>query len=118
MSTALVFADNLVQKQKISRCLEKNANFSLQFASSFTKTIEFAQTFTPSLIVVCLLRQHNSAEKLCTALKQAALTSHIPILLIQTQRLNDSRQIADAQLIESFAEQEFDQVIRQFTMGY
>lgn len=118
MSTALVFADNLVQKQKISRCLQKNTNFSLQFTSSFTKTIEFAQTFTPSLIVVCLVSQYNSAEKLCTALKQAALTSHIPILLIQTRLPNDSRQIADAQLVEHFAEQDFDQVIRQFTMGY
>ncbi|NJN73088.1 MAG: hypothetical protein HC799_09920 [Limnothrix sp. RL_2_0] len=116
MSTALIFADNLAQKQKITRCLQKNANFSLQFASS--TTIDFAQTSTPSLIVICLLRQHNSAEKLCVTLKKATSTSHIPILLIQTQMLNDSRQIVDAQLVENFAEQEFDQVIRQFTMGY
>jgi hypothetical protein len=38
--------------------------------------------------------------------------------LIQTKILHDSRQIVDAQLAENFAEQDFDQVIRQFTMGY
>ncbi|MGB2923735.1 MAG: hypothetical protein WBB82_00365 [Limnothrix sp.] len=118
MSTALVVVDNSAQKHKITEYLQKNANFSLQFPANVRQAMEIVQNSAPNLIVICLLDHSHAAEKLCEAFRQIKLINHVPILLIQNQLPDRSTQIADAQLNENFAEQEFTQIIRQFTMGY
>lgn len=118
MSKALVIVNDFANKQKFTQYLQKNRHLSPEFPRNITQSLDLAESISPSVIVIQINNDFESAAKLCTFFKRSPTTCHIPILLICTAAATLKRQIADAHLKQNFTEKEFDQVIRQFTMGY
>lgn len=118
MSTALIIVDDFANKKKLSQYLQKNEHLALEFPRDITQSFELAQSLSPSLIIIQINGDFEAATKLCLLFKRSPATSHIPILLICPITATLKQQVADAYLKQNFTEKEFDQVIRQFTMGY
>lgn len=118
VSTALIIVNDFANKKKLSQYLQKNRHLALEFPRTVNQSLDLAQNINPSLIVILLDNAYESAVKLCRFFKRSPATSHIPVLLIQPPSVISKKQIADAHLNHNFTERDFDQVIRQFTMGY
>ncbi|WP_139325020.1 hypothetical protein [[Limnothrix rosea] IAM M-220] len=88
------------------------------FPRNLQQIFELTQESTILLIIIALNEAPTLAKKTCQSLKKHPQTKHTPIVLVQYKSPLEKQQLADAYLPRDFNLQDFNQIMRQLTIGY
>ncbi len=117
-ASACIITNQPRQKHKLTKFLRHHPLIAPNFPRNLQQIFELIQQSDILLIVIAIKESPIQATKICHALKKHPLTHNTPIVLVKYRDILEKHQLADAYLTKDFSLQDFNQILRQLTMGY
>lgn len=121
MSTALVIEDSLTDLQIFTRCLQQEG-INVLTAKSGEEALTKISSQKPDIIILDVVLPGCSGFEVCRELKDAAITSNIPVIICSTKngemdKFWGMKQGADAYIGKPIDQEDFVSTVKRLIKG-